>query len=810
MPVAVWPNRYVKGWESGGLAGLPLQTSTVGEVPEAFPALDLKAALLAEYDTDAHFVPYHIKGCQALPRINAGGLAVLNSTGSDLAYDAIAVDIDTADHNTDHSWSAGQLALVRSKLPALWASAGWYLTKGGARLVWQLSPSLGRAEYLSTLGRLAGLLTSIGVAADLKAVKDFNRCYRLPYVLRDGEPQRLPMDLSRLGPLDISEIPTTAADFAEVDQARLGPFALPAAIEVGSRDSTLTAYAGALRRQGLDPDAILAALRLINADRVSPPMAEVDLIRIAKSVGRYEPEPRAVRQADREAVGGTFIVSPGDLPELIRRSESLLANEGLGVYQRNGDLVNVWEDPAPEGSDVLIKRIKDGALRTMLGTLANWARYKKKGEEYELSPIDVPVDVVKGLADATDYPSILPLVGITQTPTLRPDGTVLDATGYDSSTGIYFAAPKGLIWPVIADQPSKADAEVALKALAEVFIDFPFLHPTHYSVAIAAVLTAVARPAIKGATPLFLFDATTPGSGKGLLAHAVSLISTGGAAGVMVQTREEETEKRITSVLAAGSRVILLDNIDRPLGGAAMDAAITSEVWQGRLLGKSEMIRLANDALWIATGNNIEVKGDLARRCLRVYLVPDTEKPDERVKFVHPDLLGWIKQHRGRLVGAALTLLRAYIVAGSPRVTDKPFGGFGAWSGLVRSALVWAGAPDPCVTRTEIREQTDSGGMLISGLLQVWRDTFGSEPYSARAAVELARSTGFGGGVGDATRSELYEALADVAGDERGEISAKKLGQVLKRNKGRIIGGLRIEKVTRGRAGIRWVIAPVF
>ena len=41
--------------------------------------------------------------------------------------------------------------------------------------------------------------------------------------------------------------------------------------------------------------------------------------------------------------------------------------------------------------------------------------------------------------------------------------------------------------------------------------------------------------------------------------------------------------------------------------------------------------------------------------------------------------------------------IAAYIQAGRPDVQVKPFGSFEEWSGLVRSALVWCGLPDPCV-----------------------------------------------------------------------------------------------------------------
>ena len=59
----------------------------------------------------------------------------------------------------------------------------------------------------------------------------------------------------------------------------------------------LTRIAGALRRQGATQDEILAALRAVN-ERCVPPHGEKDLIRIARSVARYEPEQRKYNLTD--------------------------------------------------------------------------------------------------------------------------------------------------------------------------------------------------------------------------------------------------------------------------------------------------------------------------------------------------------------------------------------------------------------------------------------------------------------------------------------------------------------------------------
>ena len=64
---------------------------------------------------------------------------------------------------------------------------------------------------------------------------------------------------------------------------------LAPAIAEGGRNTALTSIAGSIRRRGGSEGAILAALRVENADRCSPPLPDADVQQIARSVARYEP-----------------------------------------------------------------------------------------------------------------------------------------------------------------------------------------------------------------------------------------------------------------------------------------------------------------------------------------------------------------------------------------------------------------------------------------------------------------------------------------------------------------------------------------
>src|SRR5262249_58713509 len=111
---------------------------------------------------------------------------------------------------------------------------------------------------------------------------------------------------------------------------------------------------------------------------------------------------------------------------------------------------------------------------------------------------------------------------------------------------------------------------------------------------------------------------------------------------------------------------VLFDNLEGRFGNAVPDAALTGTAWKDRILGAHRMAEAPLYMTWYATGNNVAVAADTARRVCHCRLESPEEWPEERSAFRHPDLLAWVGENRGRLLAAALTVLRAYCVAGRP------------------------------------------------------------------------------------------------------------------------------------------------
>ncbi len=207
---------------------------------------------------------------------------------------------------------------------------------------------------------------------------------------------------------------------------------------------------------------------------------------------------------------------------------------------------------------------------------------------------------------------------------------------------------------------------------------------------------------------------------------------------------------------------------------------------------------------WYATGNNVALNADTPRRCLHLRLESPEERPEERTTFRHPHLLPWVRRHRGRILPAALTLLRAYVAAGRPAQRLPGMGSYESWSDLIRSAIVWLDLPDPAATRDDLELAAGTDVATIAGLLEGLEELFtavGGEA-TARRIVEILGS--------DADRESfpaLRSALRELFPRLRGEVpTAQQLGYKLRAQTGRIVDGRALIQASKSTKGVTWAL----
>jgi hypothetical protein len=116
--------------------------------------------------------------------------------------------------------------------------------------------------------------------------------------------------------------------------------------------------------------------------------------------------------------------------------------------------------------------------------------------------------------------------------------------------------------------------------------------------------------------------------------------------------------------------LINIDNISGELGGDALCQIIERPVVEIRVLGRSERVRIeARGTSTFATGNNFTIVGDLCRRVITVNLDSEMERPEFRQFDFDP--VERVLGNRGAYIAAALTICRAYVVAGRPNKAPR-------------------------------------------------------------------------------------------------------------------------------------------
>ena len=478
------------------------------------------------------------------------------------------------------------------------------------------------------------------------------------------------------------------------------------------------------------------------------------------------------------------------------------ANHPPVVFRRGGRLVMIHPD---EDGHPVIMQATEAMMRGRLARVARFFRDTKDGPKRVSPPEDLTRDVL--VSNQGDFPA---LGVLTQIPILRPDGTSLMEAGYDPITRAYYLPTPGFELSTIPAVPSKDDVASAVRLLNEAIGEFPFESPGDKANCIGLLLTPILRVAFRMKTPLALIDASKWGTGKTLLAMVVYAVITGSEGTVCAApTTEEEWRKRMVSILERGSAVIIIDNVDQTLRSPSLSAVLTTAYWEDRVLGRSEDVRLPNVSTWIATGNNVTLGAEMARRTFRIRLDAKVSNPAKRAGFKRSEyeLIRWIRTERGSLVAAVFTLVRAWWAAGKPKGNVPAFGSFDDWAEKVGGILQHAGVEGFLMNLDAVQQEADEESCQWDTFLRALVMTFRDTEFTV---AELSDRVRHDGGL-------LSLSFPDEIGhpDERvdgGPASlVRRIGKALARKCGTRFGHLEL-RVERGRPDThtkvgRWKVA---
>jgi putative DNA primase/helicase len=574
-----------------------------------------------------------------------------------------------------------------------------------------------------------------------------------------------------------------------------------------SRSELLFAFITGAMRSGVADDAIIAAC--LDSAHEGCGIFEHCRDNGGETYVKRQIEHAANKRNETSTGLRAITVKDGEIARAVDEAEDALLAAGLPIFERAGLLVMPIKSTVPAADEtkteiVLLKAVRLENIVYLLNKhAAAFRRYDKR--QRRLVEIDPPHAVAAIMAAKGQW-KFPRLAGVTTTPTMRVDGTLLDAPGYDPATQLWYSPDANLLLPEIKTEPTRADAEAALSLLSDLLTEFPFVGNTDRSVALAAIMTPVLRGAFDVA-PMFLMLASTAGTGKTYLVNLAAVTLTGRTCPVITNVKsQEEMEKRLGSLVLEGAAVISLDNTTTDIGGDLLCQVTEQRLIRIRILGKSETPECEWRGTMFATGNNVSLVGDMTRRGLICNMDAGLERPE--LRQFEADPIAKVYADRGAYIAAILTIARAWHAAGMPDCAAPPIASYGAWSRAVRLPLMWLGEGD-CVKSMEQAREDDPVRNAARDLFAQLREHLTVDAsFTAADLIKLAeevRQTPIDIDRPDyeLVRPELNELLRTQGGTRMNRIDPTLIGNWLKSIKGQVHHGYQLvparEKGHRGK-----------
>lgn len=431
--------------------------------------------------------------------------------------------------------------------------------------------------------------------------------------------------------------------------------------------------------------------------------------------------------------------------------------EGLrGLFRRGSDIVYTPREgqwgyiPPVVGDDhdgpAQVQLMTSSTLASRIDHLYRCYRESKdkKTEEIKKTAVQFPISAARTAVDAPDaLPYIRTLRGVIHTPIIREDGSLLNAPGYDAASGLLYLPDPACKIPPVANEPSRSDVRSAIGLLDYMLGDFRFVTDDDRANYIGLLLTPLLRELCPPPYKLGAITAPQPGSGKTLLASLLRILH-GGVFRAELPEDDAELRKQVTAILdvTTGS-VVQFDNVSGAVRSSTLAGLLTSSRWDDRRLGATEMVSRPNDRLWVITGNNVGLGGDLPRRTLFVTIDPGVPDPHLRTDFEIADLEGWVEEQRGNLLCALLTITRGWIVAGRP-AAPRSGDSYSTWLAVVSGILHSAGVPGTFDALTTQHSDAAVEDVEWHRLLLYARQVFGDVDWTARQLLEHVDTIGAG------------------------------------------------------------------
>lgn len=398
-------------------------------------------------------------------------------------------------------------------------------------------------------------------------------------------------------------------------------------------------------------------------------------------------------------------------------------------------------------------------------------------------PIDPSTGLVKAVLSVGGSRGINPIKGLIDHPMIDSNLRLIGKTGYDKPTQLLteFDAND---FTVLDKALSEDEVKQHLEWIYAPFVGFELAGNEDKSILYAAIFSAVIRQ-ILPVCPAFAADAPMQGSGKTLLAQTIAIIASGKlptAIPAHGQQNDDEFRKRLFALLLEGEKACLFDNLVGVFDSAAFAAALTSETFSDRVLGESKTKTVMVRTLFLLTGNNLNIQGDMSRRVLRMRLRPKNDKLTQRKYDFNP--IKMASTMRNQIISSVLSLINHWKRSDMPKASGT-MTSFDDWDTLVRQPLTFIGNQYPelglvDVLEISVTQQADSSDKeaLIALLIALARSYGIGKTFKASDAKDRVMAS-----------PELQDAVYAFM-DKSKMQSSQYLGNMLKQHVERNVEGL--------------------
>jgi len=249
------------------------------------------------------------------------------------------------------------------------------------------------------------------------------------------------------------------------------------------------------------------------------------------------------------------------------------------------------------------------------------------------------------------------------------------------------------------DYDENLDPNEGLKFIKNLLRWFPWADATPEDVSgrsvaiqVAACLTVYCARMFRGRSPLFLWNANLPDSGKSRLAQLAIQPVHGHAARAGFSYRDKkETRQELDGVAQSFGPYIFFDDIPRgKIVNEDLHRWLTAPEWACRILGTKDLFRGPLYAASMMTGNEIKLNDDLERRALQIDLHSRVQGRDR----VLPDCAILLDDdffaddgRMAEVLSALWSLVRWWNECGRPGTKRRPLNSFESWSRVVPAVV---------------------------------------------------------------------------------------------------------------------------